>query len=89
MFFKAKDYVTAGNALCGLAGVVCVMHGQIYYAGVLILVSWIFDALDGVVARLTNTFNKFDPSSPFGGYKESGLGREGGLHGLMPYVRME
>ncbi|MET0464586.1 MAG: aldehyde dehydrogenase family protein [Chitinophagaceae bacterium] len=35
-----------------------------------------------------NTFNKFDPTSPFGGYKESGFGREGGLHGLMPYVRL-
>ncbi len=34
-----------------------------------------------------NTFNKFDPTSPFGGYKESGLGREGGLHGLMPYLK--
>jgi aldehyde dehydrogenase (NAD+) len=34
-----------------------------------------------------NTFNKFDPSSPFGGYKESGFGREGGLHGLMPYLK--
>ncbi len=33
-----------------------------------------------------NTFNKFDPASPFGGYKESGYGREGGLHGLQPYV---
>ena len=33
-----------------------------------------------------NTFNKFDPSSPFGGYKESGFGREGGLHGLNAYV---
>ncbi len=33
-----------------------------------------------------NTFNKFDPSSPFGGYKESGFGREGGLHGLSAYV---
>jgi aldehyde dehydrogenase (NAD+) len=33
-----------------------------------------------------NTYNKFDPTSPFGGYKESGVGREGGLHGLMPYV---
>jgi aldehyde dehydrogenase (NAD+) len=36
-----------------------------------------------------NTFNKFDPSSPFGGYKESGFGREGGLHGLMPYVELK
>lgn len=34
-----------------------------------------------------NTYNKFDPTSPFGGYKESGFGREGGLHGLMPYLR--
>ncbi|MGZ3866354.1 MAG: aldehyde dehydrogenase family protein, partial [Bacteroidia bacterium] len=33
-----------------------------------------------------NTYNKFDPTSPFGGYKESGFGREGGLHGLMPYL---
>ena len=35
-----------------------------------------------------NTYNKFDPTSPFGGYKESGFGREGGLHGLMPYVEL-
>jgi aldehyde dehydrogenase (NAD+) len=35
-----------------------------------------------------NTFNKFDPTSPFGGYKESGFGREGGLHGLLPYVSL-
>ncbi len=35
-----------------------------------------------------NTFNKFDPSSPFGGYKESGMGREGGLHGLSAYVEL-
>jgi aldehyde dehydrogenase (NAD+) len=33
-----------------------------------------------------NTFNKFDPTSPFGGYKESGFGREGGVHGLEAYV---
>ena len=36
-----------------------------------------------------NTFNKFDPTSPFGGYKESGVGREGGMHGLGAYVRLE
>jgi aldehyde dehydrogenase (NAD+) len=36
-----------------------------------------------------NTFNRFDPSSPFGGYKESGFGREGGLHGLEPYLEFE
>jgi aldehyde dehydrogenase (NAD+) len=35
-----------------------------------------------------NTYNKFDPTSPFGGYKESGMGREGGLHGLFPYVEL-
>jgi aldehyde dehydrogenase (NAD+) len=35
-----------------------------------------------------NTYNKFDPTSPFGGYKESGYGREGGLHGLSAYVKM-
>ena len=36
-----------------------------------------------------NTYNKFDPTYPFGGYKESGMGREGGLHGLMPYVELQ
>jgi aldehyde dehydrogenase (NAD+) len=36
-----------------------------------------------------NTYNRFDPSSPFGGYKESGFGREGGLHGLEPYLRFD
>ena len=34
-----------------------------------------------------NTYNKFDPTSPFGGYKESGLGREGGLQGLSAYLK--
>lgn len=33
-----------------------------------------------------NTYNKFDPSSPFSGYKESGFGKDGGLHGLTPYL---
>ena len=35
-----------------------------------------------------NTYNKFDPASPFGGYKESGFGREGGLHGLAAYLNI-
>ena len=36
-----------------------------------------------------NTFNKFDPASPFGGYKESGFGREGGVHGLEAYLKFD
>jgi aldehyde dehydrogenase (NAD+) len=36
-----------------------------------------------------NTFNRFDPASPFGGYKESGYGREGGRHGLEAYLSTE
>jgi aldehyde dehydrogenase (NAD+) len=36
-----------------------------------------------------NTYNRFDPASPFGGYKESGFGREGGRHGLEPYVALD
>ena len=36
-----------------------------------------------------NTYNKFDSTSPFGGYKESGFGREGGLHGLISYLNVE
>ena len=35
-----------------------------------------------------NTYNKFDAASPFGGYKESGFGREGGIHGLSAYVKL-
>ncbi len=51
----------------------------------------IFKMMQGVRAGViwANTFNKFDPTSPFGGYKESGFGREGGLHGLGAYVRLE
>ena len=36
-----------------------------------------------------NTYNKFDPTSPFGGFKESGFGREGGVHGLKAYLKFE
>jgi len=46
---------------------------------------WMADRLRAGVVW-ANTFNKFDPSSPFGGYKESGFGREGGRHGLEAYL---
>jgi aldehyde dehydrogenase (NAD+) len=36
-----------------------------------------------------NTYNKFDPTGPFGGYKESGFGREGGLQGLAADCRVD
>jgi aldehyde dehydrogenase (NAD+) len=51
----------------------------------------IFRMTAGVRAGVVwaNTFNKFDPGSPFGGYKESGVGREGGLHGLDAYLQLE
>ncbi|MQA24427.1 MAG: aldehyde dehydrogenase family protein [Micromonosporaceae bacterium] len=46
---------------------------------------WMADRLRAGVIW-ANTFNKFDPTSPFGGYKESGYGREGGRHGLEAYL---
>jgi aldehyde dehydrogenase (NAD+) len=48
---------------------------------------WMADRLQAGVVW-ANTFNRFDPGSPFGGYKESGFGREGGRQGLEPYVRL-
>jgi aldehyde dehydrogenase (NAD+) len=47
---------------------------------------WMADRLRAGVVW-ANTFNRFDPTSPFGGYKESGYGREGGRHGLEAYTR--
>ena len=47
---------------------------------------WMADKLRAGVVW-ANTFNKFDPTSPFGGYKESGYGREGGRHGLEAYLK--
>jgi aldehyde dehydrogenase (NAD+) len=49
---------------------------------------WMADRLQAGVVW-ANTFNRFDPTSPFGGYKESGFGREGGRQGLEAYVRLE
>jgi aldehyde dehydrogenase (NAD+) len=51
-------------------------------------VLWTADRLRAGVVW-ANTFNRFDPTSPFGGYKESGYGREGGRHGLAAYVASE
>ena len=47
---------------------------------------WMADQLKAGVVW-ANTFNRFDPTSPFGGYKESGWGREGGRHGLEGYLK--
>ncbi|HZA20549.1 MAG TPA: aldehyde dehydrogenase family protein [Actinomycetota bacterium] len=49
---------------------------------------WMADRMRAGVVW-ANTFNRFDPTSPFGGYKESGFGREGGRHGLEAYVKLE
>ncbi len=47
---------------------------------------WMADQMKAGVVW-ANTYNKFDPGSPFGGYKESGFGREGGRHGLLNYLK--
>jgi aldehyde dehydrogenase (NAD+) len=49
---------------------------------------WMADRMKAGVVW-ANTFNRFDPASPFGGYKESGFGREGGRHGLQPYLDLD
>ena len=49
---------------------------------------WMIERLRAGVVW-ANTFNRFDPTSPFGGYRESGFGREGGRHGLEPYLRFD
>ncbi len=48
---------------------------------------WMAERMEAGVVW-ANTFNRFDPASPFGGYKESGFGREGGLQGLEPYLEL-
>jgi aldehyde dehydrogenase (NAD+) len=52
------------------------------------LILWMAERLRAGVIW-ANTYNRFDPASPFGGYKESGFGREGGRHGLEAYLRLE
>ncbi len=77
--FRTVDEVIekANNTPYGLAGGVWTDKG-----------SKIFSVSSQLRAGVVwaNTYNKFDPTSPFGGYKESGLGREGGLHGLAAYM---
>lgn len=77
---ESEGLAKANNTPYGLSGGVWTDKG-----------AKIFKMTRGVRAGViwANTFNKFDPTSPFGGYKESGIGREGGLHGLGAYVNLE
>jgi aldehyde dehydrogenase (NAD+) len=79
--FRTLDEVVekANNTPYGLSGGVWTDKG-----------SKIFQVTGKINAGVlwANTYNKFDPTSPFGGFKESGVGREGGLHGLAPYVKL-
>jgi aldehyde dehydrogenase (NAD+) len=79
-FRTPEEAVTlANNSPYGLSGGIWTDKG-----------SKIFKVSKGIRAGViwANTFNKFDPASPFGGYKESGIGREGGIHGLLPYLEL-
>ena len=80
--FRTPDEAVekANNTMYGLSAGVWTEKGS--------RILWMADRLRaGVVWG--NTFNRFDPASPFGGYKESGFGREGGRHGLEAYLRFE
>ncbi len=79
--FRTVDEVIAkaNNSPYGLSGGVWTDKGSKIYK-----VSQ--DIRAGVI--WANTFNKFDPASPFGGYKESGVGSEGGIEGLSGYVNL-
>jgi aldehyde dehydrogenase (NAD+) len=80
MSFRTPDEAVekANNTPYGLSAGVWTSKGS--------RILWMADRLQAGVVW-ANTYNKFDPSSPFGGYKESGFGREGGRHGLLPYLR--
>ena len=78
--FRTPDEAVekANNTMYGLSAGIWTEKGS--------RILWMADRLRaGVVWG--NTFNRFDPASPFGGYKESGFGREGGRHGLEAYLR--
>jgi aldehyde dehydrogenase (NAD+) len=80
--FRTPDEAVekANNTMYGLSAGVWTEKGS--------RILWMADRLRaGVVWG--NTFNRFDPASPFGGYKESGFGREGGRHGREAYLRFQ
>jgi aldehyde dehydrogenase (NAD+) len=80
--FRTPDEAVekANNTPYGLAAGVWTTKGS--------RILWMADRLQSGVVW-ANTYNKFDPASPFGGYKESGFGREGGRHGLLAYLDVE
>lgn len=80
MSFRTPDEAVekANNTPYGLSAGVWTQKGS--------RILWMADRLQAGVVW-ANTYNKFDPASPFGGYKESGFGREGGRHGLLAYLK--
>ncbi len=80
--FRTPDEAVekANNTMYGLSAGVWTEKGS--------RILWMAERLRAGVVW-ANTFNRFDPASPFGGYKESGFGREGGRHGLEPYLRFD
>ena len=82
MTFRTPDEAVekANNTPFGLAAGVWTQKGS--------RILWMADRMRAGVVW-ANTYNKFDPTSPFGGYKESGFGREGGRHGLLAYLKVE
>jgi aldehyde dehydrogenase (NAD+) len=80
--FRTPDEAVekANNTMYGLSAGIWTEKGS--------RILWMAERLRAGVVW-ANTFNRFDPTSPFGGYKESGYGREGGLHGLAAYLRLD
>jgi len=80
--FRTPDEAVekANNTMYGLSAGVWTEKGS--------RILWMAERLRAGVVW-ANTYNRFDPTSPFGGYRESGFGREGGRHGLEPYLRFE
>ena len=76
----AEAVEKANNTMYGLSAGVWTEKGS--------RILWMAERLRAGVVW-ANTFNRFDPASPFGGYKESGFGREGGRHGLEAYLRFD